>query len=181
MATSSSILMDIFAIIILLSMFAHSVGIIGPAQQILLKTETFATYTHYEILDTYSDMGMTYSSKIPIPAGYTLELYDLNYAGSQRGKAYLVAAGVTNPTPAYLGNFNYESLLGNSHSTITGPGWIIVKTTPAGYVIIDYKEGSAVTTLMDQDSSRMPFVGEKLYGLGNAASDSLDDLFDEGY
>jgi hypothetical protein len=162
-------------------MFAHSVGIVGPAQQILLKTETFATYTHYEILDTYSDMGLAYNSKVPIPAGFAVQIYDLNYIdSSKRGKAYLIATGVTNPTPVYLGNFNGRFLLQTNH-LIRGPGWIIIKSTPAGYVVIDYKDGSSVTTLMDQESTKMPFVGDKLYGLGNAASGALNHLFDEGY
>jgi len=180
MAKSATIITDIFAIVILLIMFAHSVGIVNPVGQVLIKSQTYTTVTHYQMTETYTDMGQSYKSKVPIPAGYTLELYDLNYAGPESGKAYLVPCEVPDASPLQIGNFNFESMVGNNHISIRGPGWMVIKATPAGYEIIDYKEGSGSATLINARDSKMPFEST-LSGLGKALSEVTTNIYSEGY
>lgn len=180
MAKSASIILDIFAIVMLLIVFSYSIGMANPIGQVLIKSQTFTTITHYQVVETYSFMGQTYKTKVPIPAGYTLELYDNKYNGPEKGTAYLLATEVPNAKPIRIGNYNYESKIGNRHKSIRGPGWIIIQAGPLGNDVIDYKEGSSSATLIKEKSGKMPFQ-DNLVGLGKALSELTTKIYSEGY
>ena len=174
MVKATTLLTDVFAIIILIIGFSQSYGIIGPVAQTLVKSHTFATVIHYQTMDTYKDTGLSYYSKIPIPAGYKLILYDSSYPNAlYKGKAYLKAAGNSSATQKEIGVFDHS---GNSLNEVYGPGWMIVKTTVSGYVVIDYHSGTDASKLMPTGQNTMPFQ-DTLVGYGNALSDLVTNLY----
>lgn len=178
MVKATALLMDVFSIIILLIAFTQSTGIINPVAQTLLKSHTFVTVTHYQMIDTYGDLGLAYFSKAPIPAGYTLILYDSSHADpSKQGKAYLRADGAPSSSLHEIGIFDHTGPPGGGtvHS-IQGPGWIIIKTATDGTHIVNYKSSNANQTLMPSSGNKMPFQ-DTLMGYGKALSNLTNSLY----
>ena len=179
MAKSAIIIGDVFALIILLIAFSHSVGLINPIGQMMIKSQTYTTITHYQMLDAYRDMGISYQSKTAIPAGYQIDFYDQNYLlnSSVHNSAYLVASGSPNATKIRIGDFNASLTSTTSgHAAVKGPGWILIKSKPSGYQVLNYHEGSSTARMIDMAESKMPFQ-DTLVGLGKALSEVTTKLY----
>ncbi|AGB50641.1 hypothetical protein Metho_2501 (plasmid) [Methanomethylovorans hollandica DSM 15978] len=167
MTNTVDILQDIFAAVILLTAFANSVGMVNPISQMLVQSQIYTTATHYQVLDTYNDIGLNYMSKTPIPAGYELVIH----SGSS-GYAGLRAVGSPASDEKVIGNYR-----GTKSGTVQGPGWMILKSTTEGYEVIDYHAADGASTLISEAHNQMPFESQ-LVGLGKALSDVTSQLYD---